>query len=129
MPTENAAAIPAAKRAKTARKKRRARKGVTAGRRGVKRRRRYLPNDTKLRQQLGKAFQRRCERFGMTREIAAAIIGEASSQISRLMTGYWRDFSVERLLNHLTMIGANVTITIDTSVPSLQRGAVKVVTK
>lgn len=61
---------------------------------------------------LGRQVQRQVRRFGLTRAVAAAIVGDAASQVSRLMTGHIGEFSSDRLVKMLNGLGTDVVITL-----------------
>ena len=48
----------------------------------------------------------------MSRNDAAIAVGDAASQMSRLMTGHITDFSADRLVKMLLRLGSDVTVTI-----------------
>jgi predicted XRE-type DNA-binding protein len=71
-----------------------------------------LRNDTIPRSVLGKEAQRQIDKFGLSREVAAAVVGDAATQLSRLMRGHFGDFSADRLVRFLNRLGSDVTIVI-----------------
>jgi predicted XRE-type DNA-binding protein len=88
-----------------------------------------LSRDSIPRALLGRELQRQIQRFGLSRELAAVAVGDASSQMSRLMTGHFTDFSADRLVKMLLRLGSNVTITIDHSRRLGRRGRVRVIAR
>jgi predicted XRE-type DNA-binding protein len=64
------------------------------------------------RPQLAKLVQRRIDSTGITRDLAATLVDDAASQISRLMTNHLDGFSAERLIRMLTRLGADVDIVV-----------------
>lgn len=89
--------------------------------------RKALANDSIPRAPIAKALQRRIDDLGLSRNEAAEVVGDAASQMSRLMTGHLTDFSADRLVKMLTRVGADVTITIRHGSPARRRGRVRVV--
>ena len=75
---------------------------------------------------LAREVQRRIEAFGLSRNVAAIVVGDAASQMSRLMTGHANEFSAERLVSFLVRLGSNVTITIEHARRLGRRGKVRV---
>ncbi len=70
--------------------------------------------------------RRRIETFGLSRNVAAVVVGDAASQMSRLMTGHANEFSAERLVSFLQRLGSNVTISIQHARRLGRRGKVRV---
>ena len=68
--------------------------------------------DSISRGQLGLELQRQITRLGLSRRVAAMVLSDAETRISRLMKGHFREFSVERLVGMLLRLGSEVTITI-----------------
>jgi len=63
----------------------------------------------------------------LTQAAAAEVLGIDQPKVSRLQRGYLTNFSVERLMRFLTMLGQDVEIVVK-SVPSARRkGRVRVV--
>src|SRR5438105_1234706 len=75
---------------------------------------------------LAREVQRRIETFGLSRNVAAIVVGDAASQMSRLMTGHVHEFSAERLVSFLSRLGSDVTITIRHARRLGRRGKVRV---
>ena len=92
----------ATKARKTARKK-----SSTAGRSAAS-----LRNDSIPRALLARELQKRINQLGLSRNDAAIAVGDAASQMSRLMTGHITDFSADRLVKMLLRLGSDVTVTI-----------------
>lgn len=82
--------------------------------------------DTIPRSFLGREIQRQVNRFGLSRELAAIVVGDAASQLSRLMTGHFGDFSADRLAKMLLRLGSDVTITIRHAKRLGKRGRLKI---
>jgi predicted XRE-type DNA-binding protein len=61
---------------------------------------------------LAREVRRRMEQFGLTRMQAAAMVGDAATQMSRLMTGYVNEFSADRLVKMLLRLGSDVEIVV-----------------
>lgn len=74
---------------------------------------------------LGRELQRQIERFGLSRKVAAVVVGDAASQVSRLMTGHIVEFSADRLVKMLLRLGSDVTITIRHPARLGRRGKVR----
>lgn len=85
-----------------------------------------LRKDAIPRVQLGRELQRQIERFGLSRELAAVVVGDAATQMSRLMHGHFGDFSADRLAKMLLRLGTDVTITLRHAPKLGRRGKVKV---
>jgi len=75
---------------------------------------------------LAREVQRRIEALGLSRNVAAIVVGDAASQMSRLMTGHTNEFSAERLVSFLSRLGSDVTITIHHARRLGRRGKVRV---
>lgn len=104
---------------------RKARKTTT---RKPKRRGSSLRRDTIPRAFLGKEVQRQINKFGLSRETAARLVDDAASQMSRVMTGHFADFSADRLAKFLTRLGSDVTIVVRHAAKLGKRGKVRVKT-
>jgi predicted XRE-type DNA-binding protein len=75
---------------------------------------------------VAREVQRQIERFGLSREAAGVVVGDAATQMSRLMTGHVREFSVDRLTKMLIRLGSDVTITIRHAPKLGRRGKVRI---
>lgn len=71
-------------------------------------------------------MQRQIERFGLSRQDAAVVVGDAATQLSRLMTGHFGDFSADRLVKMLLRLGSDVTINLRHARRRGRRGRVRV---
>ena len=71
-----------------------------------------LRNDSIPRALLAKELQKRINQLGLSRNDAAIAVGDAASQMSRLMTGHITDFSADRLVKMLLRLGSDVTVSI-----------------
>lgn len=85
-----------------------------------------LRNDSIPRTLIAKALQKRINQLGLSRNDAAIVVGDAASQMSRLMTGHITDFSADRLVKMLLRLGSDVTITIRHGRGMTRRGRVRV---
>jgi predicted XRE-type DNA-binding protein len=85
-----------------------------------------LRRDSIPRALIGREVQRQILSFGLTRGAAAAILREAPSQMSRLMTGHIAEFSADRLVKMLMGLSSDVTITIQHRRKRGRRGRVRV---
>ncbi|MEX2153079.1 MAG: XRE family transcriptional regulator [Gemmatimonadaceae bacterium] len=85
-----------------------------------------LRGDSIPRAILGRELQRQITKFGLGRGTAAAIVDEAASQMSRLMTGHIAEFSADRLVKMMTRLGSEVTIVIRRPRTLGRRGRVRV---
>lgn len=75
---------------------------------------------------LGFAVQTAIEKkFGGSREAAGAFLGEAPSQMSRLMTGHYEEFSTDRLCTMLVKLGAHIEVVIRMQ-KALRRGRARI---
>lgn len=80
-----------------------------------------IPRDT-----IGRAVQHQIDRFGLSRNATAPIVDDAASQVSRMMTGHFDEFSVDRMATWLTRLGGDVLITIRLAERRGRRGKVRV---
>lgn len=87
-----------------------------------------LRNDSIPRALLARELQKRITQLGLSRNDAAIAVGDAASQMSRLMTGHITDFSADRLVKMLLRLGSDVTITIRHGSKARKRGKVRVKT-
>ena len=85
-----------------------------------------LRHDTIPRSFLGRELQKQIDRFGLSREVAGAVVDDAASQMSRLMNGHIGEFSAERLAKMLVRLGTDITITLRHSARLGRRGRVRV---
>ena len=85
-----------------------------------------LRNDSIPRSLLARELQKRITQLGLSRNDAAIVVGDAASQMSRLMTGHITDFSADRLVKMLLRLGSDVTITVRHSSGMKKRGKVRV---
>ncbi len=115
---------PAAMPRKVARKVRR--RSARKARKTAPKRSADFRRDTIPRTVLGGETQKVIRRFGLTRELAAAVVGDASSQMSRLMTGHFADFSADRIAKFLIRLGSDITITLKHAPRLGRRGHVRV---
>ena len=100
------------------RRKRKATKSATP--------RRSARRDAISRPLLVREVQRQIQRFGLTRELAGVVVGDAASQISRVMTGHYQEFSADRLAKMLLKLGSDVTITIRHASKLGRRGKIRI---
>lgn len=71
-----------------------------------------LKRDSISRTLLAREVQRRLKAFGLTQTMAAKIVDDAATQMSRLMNGHFAEFSADRLVRMLLRLGSDVTVTI-----------------
>jgi predicted XRE-type DNA-binding protein len=71
-----------------------------------------LRRDALSRTLLAKQVQTRLKAFGLTQTMAAKIVDDAATQMSRLMNGHFAEFSADRLVKMLLRLGSDVTVTI-----------------
>jgi hypothetical protein len=71
--------------------------------------------DTISRSILAREVNRQLKRFGLNREVAAVALDDAATQMSRLASGHYEEFSADRLMRYLLRLGSNVTISISHS--------------
>ena len=74
-----------------------------------------------LKVQLAREITRIIDQRELNQTEAAAIVGDAASQMSLLMSGHLRGFSVERLLRTLLRLGRDVEVVLRPT-PSQRRG-------
>lgn len=110
-------------KAKTKRGKRGKRTGNGGATRGMKLERRA---DSIPRAALGREVQRQVSEFGLNRELASAVVKDAASQMSRLMTGYFGDFSADRMVGMLLALGTDVTISLRHAARLGRRGRIAI---
>ena len=85
-----------------------------------------LRNDSIPRSLLARELQKRITQLGLSRNDAAIAVGDAASQMSRLMTGHITDFSADRLVKMLLRLGSEGTITVRHGSNAGKRGKVRV---
>ncbi len=71
-----------------------------------------LRRDAISRTLLAKQVQGRLRAFGLSQTMAAKIVDDAATQMSRLMNGHFAEFSADRLVKMLLRLGSDVTVTI-----------------
>jgi len=79
------------------------------------RRRRIIVELANLEKNIAKEIRRILEDRGMSQMEAAALTGEAPSQISLIVTGKLRGFSLKRLIRVRALLGSEVTLTFTSS--------------
>lgn len=89
-----------------------ARKAARRARKKTAKRVNPLKKDTISREFLGRQLQRQIDRFDLTRAEAGLIVKDAASQMSRLMTDHFEEFSADRLATMLVRLGSDITISI-----------------
>jgi predicted XRE-type DNA-binding protein len=87
-----------------------ARRSRTAGK--ARRAAAVLKGDAISRTLLGREVQGRLKAFGLTQTMAAKIVDDAATQMSRLANGHYIEFSADRLVKMLLRLGSDVTVTI-----------------
>ncbi|MEX2179299.1 MAG: XRE family transcriptional regulator [Gemmatimonadaceae bacterium] len=102
-----------------------ARKARPKSRKKATRRVSPLKKDTISRAFLGRELQRQIDRFGLSRARAGIIVKDAASQMSRLMTSHFEEFSADRLATMLVRLGSDITITLKHPAKVGRRGRVK----
>ena len=75
---------------------------------------------------LASVVQRQINRFGLSRNDASKVVRDAASQVSRMMTGHAFEFSSDRMVDWLTRLGSDVTITIRHARKLGRRGKVRI---
>jgi predicted XRE-type DNA-binding protein len=71
-----------------------------------------LKRDAISRTLLAREVQRQLKTLGLTQTMAARIVNDAATQMSRLMNGHFVEFSADRLVRMLLRLGSDVTVTI-----------------
>jgi predicted XRE-type DNA-binding protein len=71
---------------------------------------------------IGEAIRQR----RLTQAAAAALLGIDQPKVSRLLRGYLTNFSVERLMHFLTLLGRDVEITVKPTPHSRRQGHIRV---
>jgi predicted XRE-type DNA-binding protein len=79
------------------------------------------------RAQIARLVQRRITDAGLTRTLAATLVGDAASQMSLLMSNHLASFSSERLIRMLTRLGADVDILVRQRERLGPRGKVRII--
>lgn len=74
--------------------------------------RKALAKDHIPRKALADAVRARVKQLGLSRAAAALRVGDAASQMSRLMTGYDHEFSADRLVGFLAKLGVDVLVVV-----------------
>ena len=100
-----------------ARKTRKPRTRTSAGKAAAS-----LRRDAISRTLLAKQVQGRLKAFGLSQTMAAKIVDDAATQMSRLMNGHFAEFSADRLVKMLLRLGSDVTVTIKHSSKLGRRG-------
>src|SRR5438034_9729951 len=88
-----------------------------------------LSRDSIPRAVLGRELQGRIREFGLSRAAAAAIVNDAASQMSRLMTGHIEEFSADRLVGFLLKLGTDVEVVLRHSPTMRKKGRATVSVK
>lgn len=70
------------------------------------------PNDRRAKAQLGLCISKIIETHGWKQREAAEHMGIDQPKVSRLLRGQLREFSIERLMGFLRMLGWNVEIVL-----------------
>ena len=65
-----------------------------------------------LKAELMKRIQHRIDARQLTQTQAAKVMGVSQPDVSRMLRGHFRDFSVERLMRFLTALGCEVDIVV-----------------
>lgn len=65
-----------------------------------------------LKAELARRLQQQIEARKLTQVQAARLMGVSQPDVSRVLRGHFRDFSVERLLRFLTALGCEVEIVV-----------------
>lgn len=73
---------------------------------------RGVAKDTIKRVVIGKAIIALANERGLSRARMAKIVGDAASQMSRLMTGHFGEFSVDRLAEFWVKLGGSIDVTL-----------------
>ena len=102
-----------------------ARKARAKSRKATPKRENPLKKDTISRQFLGRQLQKQINRFGLTRANAGLIVKDAASQMSRLMTDHFEEFSADRLATMLVRLGSDITISIKHPAKPGRKGRVR----
>lgn len=76
-----------------------------------------------LASRIGEAIRQR----RLTQAAAAQLLGIDQPKVSRLLRGYLTNFSAERLMHFLTLLGRDVEIVVKPTPRSRRRGHVRVV--
>jgi predicted XRE-type DNA-binding protein len=76
-----------------------------------------------LASRIGEALRQR----RLTQAAAAELLGIDQPKVSRLLRGYLTNFSVERLMHFLTLLGRDVEIIVKPTPRSRRQGRVRVV--
>ena len=85
-----------------------------------------LQHDSIPRVALGRELQSQITRFGLTQTAIGKIVNDAATQMSRLMTGHFNEFSADRMVRFLLRLGSDVTISIRHAKRLGRRGKVRV---
>lgn len=86
-----------------------------------------LKDDVVSRTRLGRIIQKRADQLQLSRNAMGERVKDAPSQMSRLMTNHFNEFSVERLVRYASMLGCDVTVSVSPRVRTSTIGHVRVV--
>jgi predicted XRE-type DNA-binding protein len=81
-----------------------------------------LRRDAISRTLLAKQVQGRLKAYGLSQTMAAKIVDDAATQMSRLMNGHFAEFSADRLVKMLLRLGSDVTLTVKHAAKLGRRG-------
>ena len=87
-----------------------------------------LRKDAISRTLLAKQVQGRLKAYGLSQTMAAKIVDDAATQMSRLMNGHFAEFSADRLVKMLLRLGSDVTVMIKHSSKLGRRGKSRIKT-
>jgi predicted XRE-type DNA-binding protein len=81
------------------------------------------PGEHALKAELLRQIAVRLEAEGLTQTAAAERLGISQPDVSRLLSGNFRQFSVERLMRFLVMLGQDIEIRLRPAQTSRSKGA------
>lgn len=90
--------------------KKRKKKTAAQKKAAAKKANRSLATDGLSRRALGGMIRRRAKDLQLSRDDMAIVVGDAASQMSRLMKGHDEEFSADRLVKFLARLGYIVTL-------------------
>lgn len=80
------------------------------------------PDEHRAKAGLALAIKRHIEETGLTQMQAATLMGESQPNVSAIVRGRLRAFSLERLIHHLQALGFDLEMTIKSPPANRQQG-------
>lgn len=80
------------------------------------------PEEHRAKAELAFAIKRYIEETGLTQAQAATLMGESQPNVSAIVRGRLRAFSLERLIHHLQALGFDLEVTIKSPAAGCKQG-------